>query len=1241
MEPNHQSGAQQQSAGDISISGEDNASALVNAVGNATVDQSRQVIYNYNYYYQESKTVAVESAQPEDDLPCPYRGLFHFGPDDAEFFFGREVFVAELEQAVESRAFVPVLGASGSGKSSVVLAGLVPRLQQTGQWQFTHFRPGEDPFHALASALVPLYTPALNETKQMLQSRELATYLQDDRLPLADVVAQIQRNHPHQRVLLIADQFEELYTLCPDDTMRRQFLDCLLASLSVASSSSSPLVLIATMRADFLGNALSYRPFADVLQAQDVKLGVMNREELCDVIEQPVAKLEVGFEAGLVDRILKDVENEPGNLPLLEFALTELWKRRMGKTLTHGAYDAIGQVEGALARYADQKYGQLSESEKEQVRRIFIQLVRPGEGTEDTRRLATKEELGEERWALVKQLADTRLVVTSQDEAKQETVEVVHEALIRNWGELREWMVTDREFRSWQERLRGAMQQWEATNWDGGALLRGATLVEAEERLQARAEDVSPAGKIFIQRSFDLENRLNREREEQEQRELTAIKRLAKEETRARKAAQTTTRVMGIAFVSVLGFAVLSAYQWHQSLIGQIQALSQSSNAKFAVNRNSFDALIDALEAAESLKQISWLPKDPKLLSDTLTFLNQSLNWVRERNRLEGHTGFIQSVSFSPDGEIIATASYDKTVKLWNKDGDFIRDLEGFDDAVLSVDFSPDSQILATASRDGTLKIWSRNGSLIQDWRAHDGRINSIHFAPNGQIIATADNVGIVKLWKLDSTLLKQLSAHDGRAMSVRFSPNGQLLATGGNNGVKLWNWEDGSLLQSISEHTDAIADLSFSRDGRTLASASFDKSIILWNLDHRSETTVFATQNSSFVANHADAVTSISLSPDGNTLVSSSIDDTIKLWNLEGQLIDTLEGHDSRVNSTSFSPDGFLLVSSSNDKTAKLWQIKRKSLTISTGHEKSIYGVNINSDGSKLLSSSKDETVKIWDKNGNLSLDLNVGTSVTDASFSPDGNVVAIASNDPAIKLWTSDGNSYKDISGHTEKILSISYSVDGKSIVTSSADQTAKLWTSDGQLLQTFSGHKGWVYRARFSPDAKRIITSGEDRTAKVWDRNGKVLMTLTGHVGTVYRAVFSQDGEMIATSSEDNTVKLWDKNGNEIFTLLGHSAAIWGVAFSPDGHIIATASDDKTIKLWTKQGTLIATLIGHNDAVNDVKFSPDAKVLITASSDKKMILWNLDNLSLNYAIKSGCSWIKDYLKTHDESKILCHKK
>ncbi|MBD0264732.1 MAG: hypothetical protein ICV85_11385, partial [Tolypothrix sp. T3-bin4] len=264
-----------------------------------TGDSNTATITITNYYYRDTTVVPIESTDvSSENLPCPYRGLFHFGPDDAEFFFGREVFVEELFAATQNRNFIPVLGVSGSGKSSVVLAGLVPKLQKAGYWKFTHFRPGSDPFYALAESLVPLYTSG-DPTVQIAQARALAKYFHDNKVTLPDILSHIQRQHPNHRLLLIADQFEELYTLCADQKIRHSFLDTLLTSFQ--SSSGNTNVLVATMRADFLGNALSYPAFGDVLKT-DIKLRSMNHDELSQVISKPAEKLGVTFEGGLVER---------------------------------------------------------------------------------------------------------------------------------------------------------------------------------------------------------------------------------------------------------------------------------------------------------------------------------------------------------------------------------------------------------------------------------------------------------------------------------------------------------------------------------------------------------------------------------------------------------------------------------------------------------------------------------------------------------------------------------------------------------------------------------------------------------------------------------------------------------------------------------------------------------------------------------------------------------------------------
>ncbi|MDW8327100.1 MAG: serine/threonine-protein kinase, partial [Anaerolineales bacterium] len=473
-------------------------------------------------------TPAILSVPP---TPCPYRGLFAFQEDDAPFFFGREDFTDMLSDRVESQQLTAVVGPSGSGKSSVVFAGLVSRLRQAAMlrqsqqkaWLLTEMRPGARPFEALANAVL---LPETSDRIKQLQS--LADSLRDGSVRLTNAVKLFLHSRPDKhRLLLVIDQFEELFTVCPDSETRRAFIDVLLTSLGECPK----LHIVLTIRADFLGQAFSYRPLADALQSATLFLGPMTRAELTRAIKEPARKQRVKFQSGLVERILDDVGEEPGNLPLLEFALTTLWDKQNGSLLTHQAYEEIGRVEGALARYAEEVYSKLTAEQQALARRVFVQLVRPGEGTEDTRRQATRAEL-EDAWPLVQQLADARLLVTNRDPSGQETAEIVHEALIRSWGRLREWMRANRNFRAWQERLRGMMQQWEASGHDEGALLRGALLVGAEGWLAERETEIGQAERDFIHASIALREREAAEREGLRQREIEAARRLAEIEMR-------------------------------------------------------------------------------------------------------------------------------------------------------------------------------------------------------------------------------------------------------------------------------------------------------------------------------------------------------------------------------------------------------------------------------------------------------------------------------------------------------------------------------------------------------------------------------------------------------------------------------------------------------------------------------------------------------------------------------------
>ncbi|WP_423808548.1 WD40 repeat domain-containing protein, partial [Planktothrix prolifica] len=790
-------------------------------------NQSRTIIYNY--YYQEQTVITATEENVNDNLLCPYQGLYHFSPENAEYFFGREVFVENLFQYTETRNFIPILGASGSGKSSVILAGLVPKLVKIGHWQFTHFRPGNDPFHALAQALVPLYVKNLDETDRIAQARKLAGYFQDNTILLSDVFSTIQGNYPNNRILLIADQFEELYTLCNDEQTRRNFLDILLNTFkSFAEKSSLSTVLVGTMRADFLGNALSYRPLADVLQKGNIMLGPMNEKELKDIIEKPAQKLGVSFEGGLVERILRDVDKEPGNLPLLEFALTELWNKRKGKQLTHNAYQEIGEVSGALTCYADSEFSKLKPEQQQQVRRIFVQLVRPGAGTEDTRRVATKAELNDSNWNLVKQLADARLVVTSrtvitreitdnsqqqpQQLKEQETVEVVHEALIKNWGQLRQWMATDREFRTWQERLRAAMNYWQEKNQDQGLLLRGAALVQASEQLKTRRDELSQDELEFIQLSQELYEKEEKQKQKQRQ------------------------QIVGgsIAFAVIVALlGVWSEVQRRKAFIGEENANFRTEIATLQPRLNStLPVQMDVIKLNQKLKQAQAPTIDIQLQGTDL--LRQIVDWPGQKpiNSLDGHENSVIGVTFSPDGKFIASGSWDNTVKLWKLDGTLVTTLKGHENSVNSVAFSPDGKFIASGSWDNIVKLWKLDGTLVTTLKGHENVVNSVAFSPDGKFIASGSSDKTVKLWKLDGTLVTTLKGHENVVSSVAFSPDGKFIASGSwDKTVKLWKL-DGTLVTTLKGHESDVLGVAFSPKGDVIASGSGYNTVKLWNFN-------------------------------------------------------------------------------------------------------------------------------------------------------------------------------------------------------------------------------------------------------------------------------------------------------------------------------------------------------------------------------------------------------------------------
>lgn len=1174
--------------------------------------------------------------------PSPYRGLAAFRAADAGNFFGREATTARLREEVNRKSLLAVVGPSGSGKSSVVFAGLVPALQSDG-WLVIDFRPSRAPFASLATALLPHLEPDLTEVDRLVETSKLAAALEEGTVGLVDVLDRIFASANAARVLLIADQFEELYALGDDLPHRHCFLDALLA---LPSDQPSPhrFTLCITLRADFMGQALAYRPFADALQDHDLKLGPMNRDELRAAVEQPAAHLHVAFKPGLVDRILDDVGQEPGNLPLLEFALTLLWERQRLGHLTHEAYQAIDQVQGALANHAETIFEGLNADEQDAARHIFVQLVQPGAGTADTRRLATREEVGDANWPLVQQLAGERLLTTSGDEGGGETVEVAHEALIQQWEQLRTWIAEDRTFREWQERLRVAMAMWQASHWDVGALLRGPLLADAEVWLATRGRDLPRRERQYISAGIAAREALAREEEGRLRKELAMVGALAKEQARASRGLRRRSIVALIVAAVALLAAAGAIYFWTQAERGRRLAEAREFAARSleVMERDPDQSLLLAYRAAlGTLAQGEPVAGEVyRALHIALTRLGRPLAVLGRHSSL-----FVQSAAFSPDGTRVVTAGGDNTARLWDTNGQPLAVLQGHADSVYSAAFSSDGSRIVTSSNDGTARLWDGAGRPLAVLKGHTDRVHSAFFSPNGAHIITTSWDGTGRLWDAAGQPLAVLEGHTNTISSAAFSPDGSRIITADNDGnIRLWDG-DGGPLSVFEGHTGGVMSAAFSPDGHYIVTTSLDGTARLWDSDGRPL---------AVLEGHTAGVLSAAFSPDGTRIVTAGQDDTARLWNGDGLPLAILKGHIGIVYSAAFSSDGTRIVTASADGTSRLWAANGELLGVLKGHTDRVVSAAFNLDGTRILTTGWEGTARLWDGIGQpLAVIAGHTNGVNSASYNPDGTRIVTTSWDGTARVWNGDGQPMAILEGHADELKSAMFSPDGTLIITASGDGTARLWHSDGHLLAVLEGHTGVVQlatfspdgtrivtasidgtarlwntsgqplailehssgltSAAFSPDGKRIVTASTDGTAHLWDEDGQPLGVLEGHSGWVNSAIFNSDGTLIVTASDDNTARLWDGDGHLLAVLEGHSGWVQSATFSSDGKRVVTASRDGTVRLWDSNGQLLATLEGHTDLVRSAAFSANGQRIITASNDGTARLWNDDGQTL----------------------------
>ncbi|MGH3717840.1 MAG: trypsin-like peptidase domain-containing protein [Pseudonocardiaceae bacterium] len=651
--------------------------------------------------------------------PCPYRGLHAFRERDVSVFHGRQDLTDRLATEVRRRPLVAVVGPSGSGKSSVVFAGLLPWILRKQGWLAISMRPahGSSPLFALAAALLPFLEPDQAETERLTALGQLTTVLRDGHLP--DVIDRVLTRAGKTDVLLVVDQFEELFAR--EGVGAGEFIGVLLSALHAPVG----LIVVLTLRADFLGQALQDPALAAALEGAVTTIGQMGRDQLRAVIEGPLPT-GVRYEAGLVERILGDVGETPGSLPLLEFALTLLWERQDRGTLTHSAYEQLGGVSGALASYAERVYlDQLLPEDQEEARRLLIQLVRPSEVGEPVRRIARRPELGEPRWQLGQRLAATRLLVTDRDPTGVESIELVHEALIGGWSRLHQWFDEDRAFRTWQEQVRGSLAQWETVRRNEGALLRGAPLAEAERWLTERPEDLGAPERQFIQASRALRTR--------------SVRRL-----------RVVAAVLALLLLVASGLGGVAFWQTNradkQSKIAQSRALVTQANL----------LAYSQPDVAMLLAATAYKIADTTEATDTLTKI--ASRWQRADKLLATGMRDSSTIAFDPVDPTMVALTSSHEIQLWDIKRNIRRGRLNVDGKISNSTFSPDGLMLAyiqNTEQASKVVLWShaenraaREIPLILNSGEYTGKLN---FSPDGKFIGVCIRQRI-QLFPLDSS---------------------------------------------------------------------------------------------------------------------------------------------------------------------------------------------------------------------------------------------------------------------------------------------------------------------------------------------------------------------------------------------------------------------------------------------------------------------------------------------------------
>lgn len=1162
--------------------------------------------------------LAESARQEEPPAPglAPYKGLLFFDESDADLFFGREALTARLVERMTDLAldsslrFLAVVGASGSGKSSLVRAGLLAALKRAG-WCTYVFTPTAQPLKLLETQL---------DSMRPGENRE--------------------------HILLLVDQFEETFTLCHEEATRLAFVEKLLTlatsslrqaqgelaeSQGTVANIVGNIVVVIALRADFYAHCAQYPRLRGAVAAHQEYIGQMTTEELRRAIEEPANRGGWEFEPGLVDLLLSEIGAhdtglpEPGALPLLSHALLATWERRRGRTFTLDGYRAAGGVRRAIAETAESVFAdQLNPAQQELARDLFLRLTELGEGTEDTRRRAGLTELVRQSTeaaqlrAVLDTLADARLITLNEDSA-----EVAHEALIREWQRLHEWLMQDREGLRTHRHLTDAAREWAGLGRDEGALYRGARLAQAQEWAGLNDGRLNELERAFLAASLAQEQQEEQERERQRQRELAAAQKLAEEQAeRAREQTHATQQLrrsallLAGALVLTLVAALVagSLARSNATLATQnaasaaaAQAAGRQAQASFA-NAESQRLAAESsgvLQRGESAERAALLALRGLHIQYTpqADAALQRASRAYYGERLFQHPARVDAIAFAPDGRTFLSGSGDGIVHLWDvQTGEEIRQFKGHSDRFSEVVFSPDGRLALTSNRDKTARLWDvQTGRELRRFE-HMGEADLVAFAPDGTAVWTGDD-RVAQLWRIDTgALVRKIETGDWAPLDV--SPDGVYLLVAHPDGrMQLWDAQSGQPLRTLNGAGAGVSWAHFAANGRYILSDAGDNTAILWETASGEKLRTFT--------GHTENVFDADLSADGSLVVTASLDTTARLWDsATGAERYRLAAHTGSVHAAAFSPDGQFLLTASTDSTVRLWDLGKLHEPDSFAAQQGlIFGLAFSPDGKQLLTgSSGDRTAVLWDVTSGRQLKtLQLASRGDTVLFSRDGAQVLSASGygGPPQLFDLQSGAELLRLD-EDNSVLGVAFSPAGDTVVTANHESVSVWDIQTRQRVKQFSVPNGTVVTIALSPDGKTLVT-GSDGTkpvrVRLWDLASGQQVQGFDDPAPVNSVAFSPNGKYILSGGTDYVARLWEvASGQLVRTFVGHTFWIWGVGFSPDGKYVLTASQDRTARLWdASTGQQLRLFPSHtNAAIANAIFAPDGRSVVVGSFD-----------------------------------------